>query len=135
MENKYNIEEPEQLDALDQLIIDELGQQQRLRAMMRQWDEEQSEGCVEDQHTLVLKLQEQRRRQRRLRLVPIISNILSVAALMTVGFILQAVLPTLKATNPTPSVGLPPVVDTIIPTTHVATDTPLTIPTDTATAE
>lgn len=135
MENKYNIEEPEQLDALDQLIIDELGQQQRLRSMMRQWDEEQSEGCVEDQHALVLKLQEQRRRQRRLRLVPIISNILSVAALMTVGFILQAVLPTLKATNPTPAVGLPPVVDTIIPTTHVATETPLTIPTDTASAE
>ena len=74
MENKYNVEDTERLDALDELIVSELGEQQRLRLMMQAWET-------------------RKRTARRLRLVPIISNILSVAALMTIGFILQALMP------------------------------------------
>jgi len=98
MENKYNIEDSERLDALDELIVNELAAEQRLRQQMRSWDEAQ-------------RRQEQRRRtQRRVRLVPIISNILSVAALMTVGFILQALMPKLVAsTNTLPAVINAPV--------------------------
>ncbi|MBQ8937342.1 MAG: hypothetical protein IJ066_06440, partial [Bacteroidaceae bacterium] len=66
MENKYTFEESGQLDALDHLIIDELAHQQRLRQQMRLWDQQMQ---VPD-NALILRRQEQRRRARRLRLVP-----------------------------------------------------------------
>lgn len=64
----------EQQDALDQLIIDELGQQARWRGLMQDWEEQQ-------------------RRRRRRRILPVLSNIASVAALMILGFILQTLIP------------------------------------------
>ena len=108
MENKYNIEDPERLDALDELIVNELAAEQRLRQQMRSWDEAQ-------------RRQEQRRRtQRRVRLVPIISNILSVAALMTVGFILQALMPKLVASTNTLPTAINPPVGTSVPSAEDA---------------
>lgn len=96
MKDIYTPEEtPERLDALDELIVQELGKQQQLRDMMKQWDGEQLAVDCEQ------VAEEKRRRARRLRLMPIISNILSVAALMTVGFILQALIPKSAVTTVT----------------------------------
>lgn len=64
----------EGMDALDKLIADELGQQERLRNMMQSWET-------------------RKRAQRRSRLIPFISNILSVAALMIAGLIIHALVP------------------------------------------
>ena len=87
-------ETPERLDALDELIVQELGRQQQLRDMMKQWDGQQTiEGSEQTAICREQAAEEKRRRARRLRLMPIISNILSVAALMTFGFILQALIP------------------------------------------
>ncbi len=134
MENKYTFEEPEQLDALDNLIIDELGHQQRLRHLMQLWDQQQTE----DPAALALRQQEQRRRARRLRLVPIVSNILSVAALMTVGFIIQSLLPTLNASTTASSADdILPAIEQVLPTTpsSSAVQTPVAVPADSAAAE
>lgn len=123
MDSKYNFEEPEQLDALDELIISELGQQQRLRAMMQQWDRQ-------------MQLDQRRRAQRRLRLVPIVSNILSVAALMTVGFVLQSLVPGLRASSQTSADDLLPVIkSTVSSPPSTPSEVPLTIPTDSAAAQ
>ena len=134
MENKYTFEEPEQLDALDNLIIDELGHQQRLRHLMQLWDQQQTD----DPAALALRQQEQRRRARRLRLVPIVSNILSVAALMTVGFIIQSLLPTLNASTTASSADdILPAIEQVLPTTpsSSAVQTPVAVPADSAAAE
>ena len=134
MENKYTFEESGQLDALDHLIIDELAHQQRLRQQMRLWDQQMQ---VPD-NALILRRQEQRRRARRLRLVPFVSNILSVAALMTVGFIIQALLPSLNATTTTSAVDeLSPTIEQILPATPSASSvqTPVAVPADSAAAE
>ena len=135
MENKYTFEEPEQLDALDNLIIDELGHQQRLRHLMQLWDQQQQ---TEDPAALALRQQEQRRRARRLRLVPIVSNILSVAALMTVGFIIQSLLPTLNASTTASSADdILPAIEQVLPTTpsSSAVQTHVAVPADSAAAE
>lgn len=134
MENKYTFEESEQLDALDHLIIDELAHQQRLRQQMRLWDQQMQ---VPD-NALILRRQEQRRRARRLRLVPFVSNILSVAALMTVGFIIQALLPSLNATTTTSAVDeLSPTIEQVLPATPSSSSvqTPVAVPADSAAAE
>ena len=134
MENKYTFEEPEQLDALDNLIIDELGHQQRLRHLMQLWDQQQTD----DPAALALRQQEQRRRARRLRLVPIVSNILSVAALMTVGFIIQSLLPTLNASTTASSADdILPAIEQVLPATpsSSAVQTPVAVPADSAAAE
>lgn len=134
MENKYTFEESEQLDALDHLIIDELAHQQRLRQQMRLWDQQMQ---VPD-NALILRRQEQRRRARRLRLVPFVSNILSVAALMTVGFIIQALLPSLNATTTTSAVDdIRPAIEQVLPATpsSSAVQTPVAVPADSAAAE
>ena len=134
MENKYTFEESEQLDALDHLIIDELAHQQRLRQQMRLWDQQMQ---VPD-NALILRRQEQRRRARRLRLVPFVSNILSVAALMTVGFIIQALLPSLNATTTTSAVDdIRPAIEQVppAPPSSSAVQTPVAVPADSAAAE
>lgn len=134
MENKYTFEESEQLDALDHLIIDELAHQQRLRQQMRLWDQQMQ---VPD-NALILRRQEQRRRARRLRLVPFVSNILSVAALMTVGFIIQALLPSLNATTTTSAVDdIRPAIEQVLPATPSSSSvqTPVAVPADSAAAE
>lgn len=133
MENKYTFEESGQLDALDHLIIDELAHQQRLRQQMRLWDQQMQ---VPD-NALILRRQEQRRRARRLRLVPLVSNILSVAALMTVGFIIQALLPSLNATTTTSADDIRPAIEQVLPATpsSSAVQTPVTVPADSAAAE
>ena len=76
MEIKLNHhpEAVETQDALDRLIIDELGQRERWRGLMQGWELQQL-------------------RRRRMRLLPVLSNIASVAALMIVGFVLQALFP------------------------------------------
>lgn len=132
MENKYTFEESGQLDALDHLIIDELAHQQRLRQQMRLWDQQMQ---VPD-NALILRRQEQRRRARRLRLVPFVSNILSVAALMTVGFIIQALLPSLNATTTTSAVDeLSPTIEQVMPVHSAGSETPIAAPQDSAAAE
>lgn len=132
MENKYIFEESEQLDALDHLIIDELAHQQRLRQQMRLWDQQMQ---VPD-NALILRRQEQRRRARRLRLVPFVSNILSVAALMTVGFIIQALLPSLNATTTTSAVDeLSPTIEQVMPAHSAGSEAPIAVPQDSAAAE
>lgn len=132
MENKYTFEESGQLDALDHLIIDELAHQQRLRQQMRLWDQQMQ---VPD-NALILRRQEQRRRARRLRLVPFVSNILSVAALMTVGFIIQALLPSLNATTTTSAVDeLHPAIEQVMPVHSAGSEAPIAVPKDSAAAE
>lgn len=132
MENKYTFEESEQLDALDHLIIDELAHQQRLRQQMRLWDQQMQ---VPD-NALILRRQEQRRRARRLRLVPFVSNILSVAALMTVGFIIQALLPSLNATTTTSAVDdIRPAIEQVMPVHSAGSEAPIAVPKDSAAAE
>jgi predicted nucleic acid-binding Zn ribbon protein len=111
MKDIYTPEEtPERLDALDELIVQELGKQQQLRDMMKQWDGQQvAMDCGE-------VAEEKRRRARRLRLMPIVSNILSVAALMTFGFILQALIPKSAMTTITngTSTDISPVIEHVV---------------------
>jgi ABC-type Fe3+-siderophore transport system permease subunit len=76
----------------DDLIIRELGRQAQWRVQMQAWEQ-------------------QRRQQRRIRLAPVISNILSVAALMIVGFFLQAMIPHTKLADKTPVGSLTPVIE------------------------
>lgn len=90
--NDYTHQPDERLDALDQLIVCELGKQQQWRDTMRAWEA-------------------RRRQQRRLRLAPVISNLLSVAALMVVGFIMQALIPRVHLTNETAAERLLPVME------------------------
>lgn len=86
-------EEPQ--DALDHLIINELGQQARWRGIMQEWDMQQ-------------------RRRRRLRLLPVMSNIASVAALMILGFILQAFLPKTQLVDSTAASQAVPVMEQLV---------------------
>lgn len=93
MEVKINHHpEEEPLDAFDQLIVNELGQQARWRGLMQEWEQQQ-------------------RRRRRMRLLPVFSNIASVAALMIMGLILQAFLPKTKLIDQV-------VVDQVMPKTE-----------------
>ncbi|MBQ9285888.1 MAG: hypothetical protein IJ209_06385 [Bacteroidaceae bacterium] len=70
----------ERIDAVDHIIFRELGEQERLRQQMQHWEELQ-------------------RKQRRLRLLPVVSNIASVAALFVMGVFLQAMLPKTRIAN------------------------------------
>ena len=89
---------------LDQLIIGELGQQARWRRLMQDWEQQQ-------------------RRRRRMRLLPVFSNIASVAALMIVGFFLQAFLPKTNLANQIPTEPLMPHFDqSTIPSDSVASE-------------
>ncbi len=106
MKNHYEPEGLEQQDALDQLIINELGQQDRLRQMMQSWEV-------------------RRRAQRRQRLIPFISNVLSVAALMVVGLIIHALIP--KTTMASSSgEELRPLIDYVVGDHSGTTATPIT---------
>lgn len=67
----------ERIDAVDHIIFRELGEQARLKQKMQEWEE-------------------RKRQQRRLRLLPVVSNIASVAALFVMGLFLQAMLPDTK---------------------------------------
>ena len=82
----------ERWDALDDLIVSELGKQQQWRDTMDAWEA-------------------RRRQQRRLRLAPVISNLFSVAALMVVGFILQALIPQTRLADETSTERLFPVLE------------------------
>ena len=66
--------EEERIDALDHLIFRELGQQAQWQQAMRHWEQ-------------------RARQQRRLRFLPVLSNIASVAALFILGIIVQAMVP------------------------------------------
>ncbi len=67
----------ERIDAVDHIIFRELGEQARLKQKMQEWEE-------------------RKRQQRRLRMLPVVSNIASVAALFVMGLFLQAMLPDTK---------------------------------------
>ena len=129
-------ETPERLDALDEIIVQELGRQQQLRDMMKQWYGQQTtEGSEQTAICREQAAEEKRRRARRLRLMPIVSNILSVAALMTVGFILQALIPKSAVTTVTNSTATD--IEQVLPTTpsSTAVQTPVAVPADSAAAE
>ena len=64
----------ERIDAVDHIIFKELGEQARLKQKRQEWEE-------------------RKRKQLRLRLLPVVSNIASVAALFVMGVFLQAMLP------------------------------------------
>lgn len=70
----------ERIDAVDHIIFRELGEQARLKQKMQEWEE-------------------RKRKQLRLRLLPIVSNIASVAALFVMGVFLQAMLPKTNLTT------------------------------------
>ena len=89
--------EEERIDALDHLIFRELGQQAQWQQAMRHWEQ-------------------RARQQRRLRILPVLSNIASVAALFILGIIIQAMVPGIDLSN------------SIIPATPT-TEKP-TVPTD-----
>jgi hypothetical protein len=109
MEKDLNLDEPVQHDAIDQLIIDELGHQEQLRRKMKEWD------CRMALETPSrLSSNDRQRLLRRHRLVPIISNILSIAALMVVGLILQALVPGFGLTSQATSDQLLPAVEKTI---------------------
>ena len=75
MTDNHNLNpDEERIDAVDHIIFRELGEQARIRQKMHDWDE-------------------RKRKQRRLRLLPVVSNIASVAALFIMGVFLQAMLP------------------------------------------
>ncbi len=73
-DNRNLYADEERIDAVDHIIFRELGEQARLRQKMQEWDE-------------------RKRQQRRMRLLPVVSNIASVAALFVMGLFLQAMLP------------------------------------------
>ena len=88
-------------DPVDRLIEAEFGRQEELRRMMRQWDA-RAATAVEDAR---------RRHIRRLRAAHIVSNILSLAALMILGFIVQALMPKTIARSSTAADSLRPIVE------------------------
>lgn len=94
----------ERLDALDELLIREMGHQAQWRQTMLDWEARQ-------------------RRQRRLRLMPVISNVLSVAALMILGFILQALIPQTKLTDEAASHPLLPTLEQLVKPDSTSTTT------------
>ena len=71
----------ERIDAVDHIIFKELGEQARLKQKMQEWEE-------------------RKRKQLRLRLLPVVSNIASVAALFVMGIFLQAMLPKTNLSTP-----------------------------------
>ena len=72
--------EEERIDALDHLIFRELGQQAQWQQTMDRWEQ-------------------RARQQRRLRILPVLSNIASVAALFILGIIVQAMVPGINIAN------------------------------------
>ena len=72
--------EEERIDTLDHLIFHEIGQQSQWVQTMQMWEE-------------------RARQQRRRRLLPVFSNIASVAALFILGFIVEAMMPDVKVTD------------------------------------
>ncbi|MCR4994450.1 MAG: hypothetical protein K6A32_03585 [Bacteroidales bacterium] len=70
----YISHDEERIDALDHLIFRELGQQAQWQQTMAMWNQ-------------------RARQQRRLRFIPVLSNIASVAALFILGLILEAAVP------------------------------------------
>ena len=129
MEKDLHLDEPVQHDAIDQLIIDELGHQQKLRQKMMEWDRQVALGApsrlASDNH---------HRLRLRHRLVPIVSNILSIAALMVVGLILQALVPGFGLTSQVTSNQLLPAVRQTITSSPSGTEAVHVLP-DTAAVE
>jgi len=77
-ENKeYIYGDEERIDALDHLIFHEIGQQAQWAQTMKMWEE-------------------RARQQRRHRLLPVLSNVASVAALFVLGLIVEAMVPGIK---------------------------------------
>ena len=72
--------EEERIDALDHLIFRELGQQAQWQQTMNHWEQ-------------------RARQQRRLRFLPVLSNIASVAALFILGLIVEAMVPGINLSN------------------------------------
>ncbi len=70
----------ERIDALDHLVFRELGHQAQWRDTFARWEQRQQ-------------------RARRRRLIPVFSNIASVAALFLLGLIFQAMVPNLSIWN------------------------------------
>ncbi len=87
MENNTYQDNEERIDQLDHLLFRELGSQQQWRHTFQMWEQRQ-------------------RQQRRLRLVPFISNAASVAALFIVGVLVQAFVPKLTLSDRLPSVSI-----------------------------
>ena len=80
-ENKeYIYGDEERIDALDHLIFHEIGQQAQWAQTMKMWEE-------------------RARQQRRHRLLPVFSNIASVAALFVLGLIVEAMVPGIRITD------------------------------------
>ena len=88
----------ERIDALDHLIFRELGHQAQWHQTMAMWDQRV-------------------RQQRRLRILPVLSNIASVAALFILGLIVQSMVPGVSISNslihPQPAVQSAPPTDTL----------------------
>ena len=91
----YNNEPEETMDELDQLIAHEINSQAQWQAMMQDWEQ-------------------RKRRQRRLRLLPVISNIVSVAALMVLGFFIQSLMPEAKLADQNKADQLIPVIEKLV---------------------
>ena len=87
MENSYLHDNEERIDQLDHLLFRELGAQQQWRQTFQLWEQRQ-------------------RQQRRLRLIPFISNVASVAALFIVGLLIKAFVPKLAVGDQVAGVGI-----------------------------
>lgn len=87
MENNTYQDNEERIDQLDHLLFRELGIQQQWRRTFQTWEQRQ-------------------RQQRRLRLVPFISNAASIAALFIVGVLVQAFVPKLVLDDRLPGVTI-----------------------------
>lgn len=68
------LENEERIDEVDHLIFRELGQEAKWRQTLAVWDQ-------------------RARQQRRLRILPVLSNVASVAALFVLGLIVEAMVP------------------------------------------
>ena len=99
--DNLNLDE-ERIDVLDHLLFRELGQQEQWQQTMAMW--------------------EQRARQkRRLRILPVLSNVASVAALFVLGLIVEAMVPGVRISD---SVVQPqPTVQTVVTTDSLSVDT------------
>lgn len=90
-----------QPDALDNLILNELNEQARWHQTFAAWDARQ-------------------RQQRRRRLLPVLSNIASVAALVVLGFVLHALVPVQKLVGNTTADQMIPKMEQLVTPTDTA---------------
>lgn len=99
--DNLNLDE-ERIDVLDHLLFRELGQQEQWQQTMAMW--------------------EQRARQkRRLRILPVLSNVASVAALFVLGLIVEAMVPGVRISDS--FVQPQPTGQTVVTTDSLSVDT------------